>query len=144
MIKSLLLSAAVTMTAAMPASAQQKSSRDHNPVVKGWYADPEGAVLDGQFWIFPTYSAPYEQQTFMDAFSSPDLVNWTKHPRVLDKKDVTWAQRAMWAPAILHANDKYYLFFAANDVHEGEVGGIGVASQKARTKTRSASRLSTR
>ena len=116
------------MTAAMPATAQQKSSRDHNPVVKGWYADPEGAVLDGQFWIFPTYSAPYEQQTFMDAFSSPDLVNWTKHPRVLDKKDVTWAQRAMWAPAILHANDKYYLFFAANDVHEGEVGGIGVAT----------------
>ena len=128
MIKSLLLSAAVTMTAAMPATAQQKSSRDHNPVVKGWYADPEGAVLDGQFWIFPTYSAPYEQQTFMDAFSSPDLVNWTKHPRVLDKKDVTWAQRAMWAPAILHANDKYYLFFAANDVHEGEVRGIGVAT----------------
>ena len=116
------------MTAAMPASAQQKNSRDHNPVVKGWYADPEGAVLAGQFWIFPTYSAPYEQQTFMDAFSSPDLVNWTKHPRVLDKKDVTWAQRAMWAPAILHANDKYYLFFAANDVHEGEVGGIGVAT----------------
>jgi hypothetical protein len=23
--------------------------------------------------------------------------------------------------------NKYYLFFGANDVHEGEVGGIGVA-----------------
>ena len=28
----------------------------------------------------------------------------------------------------MHANGKYYLFFSANDVHEGEVGGIGVAT----------------
>jgi beta-xylosidase len=33
----------------------------------------------------------------------------------------------MWAPAALEQNGKYYLFFGANDVHEGEVGGIGVA-----------------
>ena len=34
----------------------------------------------------------------------------------------------MWAPAVLHANGRYYLFFAGNDIHsEQEVGGIGVA-----------------
>ena len=33
----------------------------------------------------------------------------------------------MWAPAIVENNGKYYLFFSANDVHEGEIGGIGVA-----------------
>lgn len=33
----------------------------------------------------------------------------------------------MWAPAAVHANGKYYLFFAGNDIHEGETGGIGVA-----------------
>lgn len=33
----------------------------------------------------------------------------------------------MWAPAIVEKDGKYFLFFGANDVHEGEVGGIGVA-----------------
>jgi len=40
---------------------------------------------------------------------------------------VSWARRAMWAPSVTKNGDKYYFFFAANDVHEGEVGGIGVA-----------------
>ena len=33
----------------------------------------------------------------------------------------------MWAPSVLERGGKYYFLFAANDVHEGEVGGIGVA-----------------
>lgn len=127
-MKTTLLSAALAMLAAMPMQAQDKKEMSGNPIFQGWYADPEGAVLNGQYWVFPTYSAEFDDQTFLDAFSSPDLVHWTKHPRVLDKKDVSWARRAMWAPAIVHANGKYYLFFGANDVHEGEIGGIGVAT----------------
>ena len=99
-----------------------------NPVFTGWYADPEGTILDGQFWIFPTYSAEYDKQIFMDAFSSPDLVHWTKHEKVISQDGISWLRRALWAPAIMAANGKYYLFFGANDVHEGEVGGIGVAT----------------
>src|SRR4051812_1282059 len=52
-------------------SAQTKMSG--NPVFKGWYADPEGAIFNHQYWIYPTYSAPYNQQVFMDAYSSTDL-----------------------------------------------------------------------
>ena len=34
----------------------------------------------------------------------------------------------MWAPAVIHANDKYYIFFGANDIQSNnELGGIGVA-----------------
>jgi len=103
------------------------SAAQQNPVFPGWYADPEGIIYDDRFWVYPTYSAPYEEQVFFDAFSSPDLVNWTKHPRIIDTAEVKWAKRAMWAPGVLEKDGKYYLFFAANDVHEGEVGGIGVA-----------------
>ena len=127
-MKTTILSAALALLAAIPVQARNDGKTSGNPIFKGWYADPEGAVLDGQYWVFPTYSADFDDQTFMDAFSSPDLVTWSKHPRVLDKKDVSWARRAMWAPAVMHANGKYYLFFSANDVHEGEVGGIGVAT----------------
>jgi beta-xylosidase len=98
-----------------------------NPIIKGWYADPEGAFYNNKYWVFPTYSAPYKDQVFMDAFSSPDLKTWTKHPRIIDTAAVKWAKRAMWAPATVKKGNKYYLFFSANDVHQGEIGGIGVA-----------------
>ena len=99
-----------------------------NPVFKGWYADPEGTVFNRQYWIYPTYSDVYEKQVFMDCFSSSDLVNWTKHERIIDTAAVKWAHKAMWAPAIVEKNGKYYLFFAANDIQsDKEHGGIGVA-----------------
>lgn len=98
-----------------------------NPLFPGWYADPEAAVFGKEYWIYPTYSAPYGQQIFFDAFSSADLVHWTKHPHILDTQRVLWAQRAMWAPAILEKDHKYYFFFSANDMHAREKGGIGVA-----------------
>jgi hypothetical protein len=35
-----------------------------NPVFPGWYADPEGTMFKKQFWIYPTFSAPYNDQVF--------------------------------------------------------------------------------
>ena len=110
----------------MAASAKSKK-QSGNPLFQGMYADPEVAVMGGKYWIFPTYSAPYDDQLYFDAFSSTDLVNWTKHEKVIEQKNISWLRRALWAPSIIEANGKYYLFFGANDVHEGEVGGIGVA-----------------
>jgi beta-xylosidase len=109
-------------------AASSPPATSGNPVFPGWYADPEAVVFGKQYWIFPTYSAPYEQQVFMDAFSSPDLVTWTKHSRIIDTNAVKWAKRALWAPAIVAKDSKYYLFFGANDIHDPskEVGGIGV------------------
>jgi hypothetical protein len=74
-----------------------------NPVVQGWYADPEGIIFGNEYWIYPTFSDDYGEpdvsteftskqiklqkntinpqylkQTFINAFSSKDLVNWTK------------------------------------------------------------------
>lgn len=98
-----------------------------NPVFKGWYADPEATIFNHQYWIYPTYSAPYEKQVYMDAYSSPDLVTWTKHSRIIDTTQVKWANKAMWAPAITKKDGKYYLFFGANDIQNNtSVGGIGI------------------
>lgn len=98
-----------------------------NPVIEGWYADPEGIVFDNQYWIYPTYSDSYSKQVFMDAFSSRDLITWEKHERIIDTMEFAWADSAMWAPAIVKNNDQYFLFFAANDIQNNEsVGGIGI------------------
>ena len=111
--------------AAAPASAPATSG---NPIFPGWYADPEARVFGKEFWIYPTYSARYEQQFFFDAFSSPDLVHWTKHSHVMDTNGVPWAHRAIWAPAVAEKDGRYFIFFGANDIqNDQQFGGIGVA-----------------
>ena len=123
-------------------SLEKKSKSDKtsiNPIVKGWYADPEAMVFGDQYWIFPTFSARYKDQVFLDAFSSKDLIQWEKHPRVLDTSVIKWAKQAIWAPSIIEKNNLYYLFFSANDLQKpggpywneknniNHYGGIGIA-----------------
>jgi beta-xylosidase len=109
-------------------SNNAKSQRSGNPIIQGWYADPEAVVFGKEFWLYPTYSARYGEQVFFDAFSSDDLIHWKKHPKILDTVSITWAKRAIWAPAAIEKSGKYYLFFGANDIqNDNEKGGIGVA-----------------
>lgn len=113
--------------------AQKKTAT--NPVIEGWYADPEGVIFDKQYWIFPTFSAKYKDQVFLDAFSSTDMVNWKKHPRIIDTSVIKWAYMAMWAPSIVKKDQQYFLFFSANDIQskkrngvkDDHNGGIGIA-----------------
>jgi beta-xylosidase len=123
-LKWLALALGVGQLAACAAAADSSG----NPIFRGWYADPEAVIFGDHYWIYPTYSAPYDEQVFLDAFSSPDLVSWTRSARVLDTNAVTWARRAMWAPAAVEKGGRYYLFFSANDIqNDRQVGGIGVA-----------------
>ena len=99
-----------------------------NPFVDGLYADPDVAVYGDRYWVYPTTSKSYADQTYLDAFSSTDLITWTKHPNVLTTAAVSWARYALWAPAPIQRNGKYYLYFAANDIQSNSaLGGIGVA-----------------
>lgn len=125
---------------AAPIIDNDQAKTSGNPIAEGWYADPEGAVFGKEYWVYPTTSAPYRQQLHFDAFSSKDLVNWTKHESILDTSAIKWAKQAMWAPSIIEKDKKYYFFFGANDVQRPErgasydpnntinhSGGIGVA-----------------
>lgn len=126
-MKTLSLLTLITLTTIFSGHSQ-RTSMSGNPIFKGWYADPEAAIFKGEYWVYPTYSAKYKEQVFMDAFSSKDLVTWKKHSHVLDTADVKWANKAVWAPAIVQKDKKYYLFFGANDIQsDKESGGIGVA-----------------
>lgn len=121
----------LVVISSIPADGQNETSdKNHsgNPVFPGWYADPEAVIFDNTYWIYPTTSARYPQQLYFDCFSSPDLVHWTRHERVLTSDNVSWAKKAMWAPSIVEKGGKYYFFFAANDIQSNdELGGIGVA-----------------
>src|SRR5262249_1423052 len=85
----LTLCAEVAETAAysQTGTSSDAKPRSGNPIVSGWYADPEATIFGNQYWIYPTYSAAYGQQVFFDAFSSSDLVHWTKHSRILSTNE---------------------------------------------------------
>jgi len=126
-IKKITLSIIILSYITILTCSQRPVSRAGNPVFPGWYADPEGIIFDDQYWIYPTYSTLFDEQVFMDAFSSPDLVNWTKHSRIIDTTAVRWVKNCLWAPAIVEKDGKYFLFFSANDIKsDEEYGGIGV------------------
>ncbi len=126
MKKEFLFITCIFIIASVSFSQQQK--KVNNPVFPGRYADPEAAVFGKEYWIFPTCSDVYEKQVFFDAFSSRDLVNWKKHSRIFDSSAIKWAKYAMWAPAIIEKDKRYYFFFAANDIQNNDAyGGIGVA-----------------
>lgn len=130
--KSLKLTAALlTLSAGVTLAQDAAKTTSGNPIFQGWYADPEAKIFGKTYWVYPTYSARYEEQVYMDAFSSTDLVHWTKHPHVIDTAAVKWAHKAMWAPAVTEKGGKYYIFFGANDIQNNQqVGGIGVAVAK--------------
>jgi arabinoxylan arabinofuranohydrolase len=92
-----------------------------NPVLDGFYADPDVLYSNKtkKYYIYPT-SDGFDGWSgyYFKTFSSPDLKNWTDEGVILDlKKDVAWANRNAWAPAIAEKKVKgdyrYYYYFTA-------------------------------
>ena len=144
--KSFLIAAITTSICALfcacsiESPEEQAKKMSGNPIFDGWYADPEVALFDGVYWVFPTSSKEFKDQISFDAFSSEDLVVWKKHPNIIDNSKVKWLRKALWAPAIVEKDGKYYLFFSGNNplspiykgwkpeyAKEDQYGGIGVA-----------------
>lgn len=111
----------------------------NNPLFEGWYADPQIRLYGDTYWIFPTGKGKGEKTSF-EAFSSKNLKDWTRHPRILLADDVTWAHNCLWAPDAHEKDGKYYFFFSANNAYpvkgthdkvrefgDKKYGGIGVA-----------------
>ena len=100
-----------------------------NPIVDGWYADPEARYYEGRYWIYVTQSfSAYQDQMNLDAFSSVDLVHWEKHPNIIDMSGYPYIHQAVWAPTIIDKDGRYYLIFASNDIQSNdELGGLEIA-----------------
>lgn len=93
----------------------------HNPSLTGYFADPDiiYSRKTGHFHVYPT-SDGHDGWSGTDfrSFSSHDLVHWKDDGVILDlKRDVTWANRNAWAPAIIERENngeyRYYYYFTA-------------------------------
>jgi len=104
-------------------------SVDNNPVLEGYYADPEVLYYDGKFYIYPTTDgyASWSGRSF-SVFSSEDLVNWKHETVILDlPKDTVWSTGNAWAPCIIEKDGKFYFYFSANVNGGAKAVGVAVA-----------------
>lgn len=100
-----------------------------NPIIGGWYADPEARVYNGKVYIYVTRSLPFEEQHNLDLIISDDLIHFTKKESILDMSTFKGATFAIWAPSVVEQNGRYYIIFAANNIHEdGEDGGLYIGA----------------
>ncbi|PLW89290.1 family 43 glycosylhydrolase [Mucilaginibacter sp.] len=111
----------VTVAGHQPVDYKSTLIEEHNPVLNGYYADPEVlyAQKTGKFYIYPTSDGfTGWSGTYFKVFSSPDLVHWADNGVMLDlAKDVSWAKRNAWAPCIIekkiNGRYKYFYYFCA-------------------------------
>lgn len=73
-------------------------------------ADPF-ILLDGDtYYAYGTHDA-----NGIEVWTSKDLLGWSKLDALALKKDNTTEQQWFWAPEVYHKNDKYYMYFSANE-----------------------------
>jgi len=97
-----------------------------NPVIPGYFADPEIRIFRDRYWIFPTTDDNPKEASFQ-AFSSPDLRRWRAEGRVLTFAEMPWTtNRLAWAPSVVERRGRYYMYFGAGD---GKGLGVAVADR---------------
>ena len=81
----------------------------------GLCADPHLAAFGGTYYLYPTTDgiAGWGATSF-SCWSSKDFVHWKNEGVILDlPRDLTWAAKNAWAPAIATKNGKYYFYYSA-------------------------------
>ncbi len=101
-----------------------------NPIVNGWYADPESRVYNDKVYIYVTKSLDFMEQQNIDLVVTEDLQNYKMVYDILDMSTFDGVIGYVWAPTVVEHKGKYYLIFAANDLREDYAPGglyIGVS-----------------
>ena len=99
-------------------------------------ADPSAHVFNGRIYIYPSHDidAGIPENDLGDHFDMRDYHVFsmdnpegevTDHGVVLDRKDIPWAGRQLWAPDVACKNGKYYLYYPMKD--KTDIFRIGVA-----------------
>lgn len=111
-----------------------------NYLVKDLYiADPSAHVFNGKIYVYPSHDieSGIKENDNGDHFDMRDFHVFsmdqiggkvTDHGVALDKKDIPWSGRQLWAPDVAFKNGTYYLYFPLKD--QTDIFRIGVATSK--------------
>jgi len=110
------------------------------PLVSHMYtADPSAHVFNNKIYIYPSHDidAGIPENDNGDHFDMRDYHVFSMdsvgakvidHGVAIDKKDIPWAGRQLWAPDVAFKNGVYYLYFPIKD--KADIFKIGVATSK--------------
>ena len=116
---------------AAPAASEAAAAR--NPLFPG--ADPHLVIADGRYWIYATTpgSAGDPRWKRLYAWVSRDLRTWTRTAPVFSLEGVGWIDddgrrdHGLWAPALVQANGRYYLYYSVGPQTPEAPSRLGVA-----------------
>lgn len=129
-----------TTTSSAETTMVEEAAAPIKPLITDLYtADPSAHIFQGKIYLYPShdYESGIPQDDLGSHFNmkdyhvfSMDSINGkvTDHGKVLDVKDVAWAERQMWAPDAAEKDGTYYLYFPAKD--EKGIFRMGVATSK--------------
>ena len=106
-----------------------------SPVFPGYYADPNIAVFNGTYYIYPTTDG-YDGWGGKDFYvwKSKNMADWTRSSKPILTLDgtngnVPWATGNAWAPTIIDKNGIYYFYFSGqNPTYNRKTLGVATAS----------------
>src|SRR3546814_11678959 len=93
-------------------------------------ADPDSEAADGRYYIYPTNSGAASR---LHVWTSPDRKHWQKGAELLALGRIGWigddgaARHALWAPDMVAANARHYLYFSVGP-HNPTTSRPGVAT----------------
>jgi beta-xylosidase len=102
--------AALLLGALLAGVPPAASAQEAKSVFAG--ADPDMEVAAGRYWIYPTGG------TGLVAWSSPDMVAWTRGETLLRLEDIGWIdddgapRHHLWAPDMVRAKGGWYLYYS--------------------------------
>ena len=84
-----------------------------NPVWDGYCADPFVLRHDDLYYAYGTGPRDASGRQFV-VLCSPDLVNWEQLPNALQAV-AGWENKPHWAPEVAFANDKFWMYYSADE-----------------------------
>jgi GH43 family beta-xylosidase len=98
-----------------------KSLFYRNPVIRSG-ADPGVfRASNGTYYAYPTGGSGFK------AHSSSDLAQWKDEGQALRAIDISWGDKNFWAPQVVEAGGKYYMYFSASKGEDRPRIGVAVA-----------------
>lgn len=73
-------------------------------------ADPFILYYSERYYAYGTYA-----DEGISYFTSNDLREWTRGPRVALHKNDSWGDKWFWAPEVYHVNGKFYMYYSAQE-----------------------------
>lgn len=89
-------------------------------------ADPCMITVGDTFYLYATDASEGYDCTSIRVWSSKNLTDWIEVGQAFRPASDAWAVANLWAPEVIAANGKYYMYYSGHN-YETEERGIGVA-----------------